>query len=53
MQLTLERRRTFRESNSPANINGIYKSKSNHTAEEIRADIPLSSCATEVKILLD
>jgi len=45
VQLTLESRRKFKESNSPANINGIHNSKSNHTAEEVGAKTPVSSYA--------
>lgn len=41
MQLTPKSRRKFNESNSPANINGIYNSKCNHTTEEIT----VSCCA--------
>lgn len=45
MQLTPKSRRKLNESNSPANINGIYNSKCNHTTEEIRTKITVSSCA--------
>lgn len=50
MQLSLESRGKLRESNSP-----IYNSKSNHTAEEIRTEIPVSFCADRGKhaIILD
>lgn len=50
MQLKLESRRKLKGSKSPANIDGIYNSKSNHTAEEISTKIPF--CA-EVNIQLD